>query len=74
MTPLLSNTTRRLVWEPGRAEVALGGDLGYTIGDYRVEATASPDSVLSRGKYLTVWRRQPDGSWKVEADIGSPAP
>ena len=45
------------------------GTLGYTWGRYRVEAG---DSITGRGRYLTVWRRQPDGSWKVDADIGSP--
>ena len=73
MIPFFADTTRRLQWEPTSAEVSAGGDLGYTIGEYRV--TVSPgDSVVETGRYLTVWRRQADGSWKVEADIGSPAP
>lgn len=28
----------------------------------------------AHGRYLTVWRKQADGSWKVTADIGSNAP
>jgi len=23
------------------------------------------------GKYMTVWKKQPDGSWKVVADMGN---
>jgi ketosteroid isomerase-like protein len=23
------------------------------------------------GNYVTIWRRQPDGSWKVAVDIGN---
>ena len=25
--------------------------------------------VADRGKYVTIWRKQPDGKWKVVADI-----
>jgi ketosteroid isomerase-like protein len=24
------------------------------------------------GRYVTLWRRQPDGGWKIWADIGVP--
>jgi ketosteroid isomerase-like protein len=31
---------------------------------------------MRTGRYLTVWKKQPDGSWKVVRDIGvqDPAP
>ena len=53
-----------LTWRPSRAEVSPSADLGYTIGSY--ELTVS--GVTSAGKYLTAWRRAPDGRWTVVAD------
>lgn len=74
MTPFLSDTTVRFRWSPERAIVDPDGDLGATIGSYRITSADSVGAVLERGMYLSVWRRGPDGSWKVVADIGTPAP
>ncbi len=62
-----------LRWEPDRADIAASGDLGWTTGTYAYEA-AGPDgaTVRSRGRYVSIWRLQPDGSWKVVMDLGSP--
>lgn len=59
-----------LAWTPVFAEVALSGDLGCTAG----EATIAARRYFS--KYLTVWKRQANGSWKFVADGGNvrPAP
>jgi ketosteroid isomerase-like protein len=57
------------VWEPVLADVSRAGDLGYTTGPWvasRRDTRADP----SFGQYLTIWRRQNDGSWKVEIDAG----
>ena len=29
---------------------------------------------VSRGKYITVWRKGKDGAWKVVADLGNAVP
>jgi ketosteroid isomerase-like protein len=72
MTPAFADSTRKLRWEPVSAEVSADGSLGYTIGNWRqVRLEKGTETELSRGRYLTVWRRQADGSWKVEADIGN---
>lgn len=66
-----------LSWEPVTGLVAKSGDLGYTWGRYEMRmADASGDTVSHFGKYLNVWRRQKDGSWRVLVDMGnsSPAP
>lgn len=57
-------------WEPNIAEVASSGDMGYTIGAYKLsvnDSTGMP--MVDTGKYLTVWKKQADGSWKVAADM-----
>jgi len=73
MAPALSNPTSSLTWEPVRARVSSSGDLGYTIGRWESRAMG-PDQqeVVATGSYVSIWRKQSDGSWKVELDIGNP--
>lgn len=73
MAGFLADTTVSFTWEPVRADAAASGDLGYTIGTYEIRARTEGE-LLDHGMYLTVWERQTDGTWKVAADIGSPAP
>ena len=47
------------------------GALGWTAGVY--ESTGSGGDLRS-GRYVTIWRREPDGQWKVVFDIGVPNP
>jgi uncharacterized protein (TIGR02246 family) len=64
-----------LSWEPTRAEVLVGGDVGVTIGSW-IRRAKSPDgrTTETRGQYATTWQKQKDGAWKVVYDIGSTAP
>ena len=57
-----------LEWKPVFAEVAQSGDLGCTAG----EAAIMVRHHFS--KYLTVWKRQRDGTWKFVADGGNARP
>ncbi len=61
----------RLLWEPGEAFVSESGDLGYTIGRWRTVTAGDPDSIVGSGNYLSVWRKDESGDWKVAADIGN---
>ncbi len=64
-----------LTWKPQEAFLAASGDLGYTFGTWEATgADAEGKPAVHTGKYLTVWRRQPDGAWKVAADIGNADP
>ncbi|HEX9704269.1 MAG TPA: nuclear transport factor 2 family protein [Gemmatimonadales bacterium] len=73
MTPAFADTSFTLSWEPTEAHVAASGDLGYTIGRYESRRRAATGGVTTAtGSYLTVWKKQPDGTWKVAADIGNP--
>ena len=73
MLPLFADSLFSITWDPNFSEVADSGDLGYTIGTYQMTASADEGVRTFKGSYLTVWRRDADGSWKVEADIGNPA-
>jgi ketosteroid isomerase-like protein len=60
----------KLTWHADRADVARSGDLSYTSGTYEASfKEASGKAVSDRGKYLTVWKKQADGSWKVLFDM-----
>lgn len=57
-----------LSWRANSARVARSGDLGYTIGDYTLKSV-SGGAVVDNGKYLTVWKKEADGAWKVLLDM-----
>lgn len=62
-----------LRWTPARADIAAGGDLGWTTGSYVFRGTGPDgDPIESRGRYVSIWRQQEDGSWKVVMDLGNP--
>lgn len=55
-----------------RLEVAGGGDLGFTQGTYEATMTgADGRPVVEGGKWVTVWRRDADGQWRVATDIAN---
>lgn len=60
----------KLLWRATEAAAAKSGDLGYSRGTYELTFNdASGKPVSDHGKYITVWKKQPDGSWKVLRDI-----
>ncbi|MFN8547101.1 MAG: DUF4440 domain-containing protein [Candidatus Eisenbacteria bacterium] len=63
-----------LRWWAETADIARSGELGYTLGPWHYRTEATGDSIVAAGVYLTVWRRQADGSWKAAADGGITTP
>jgi len=62
-----------LRWEPDYADISASGDLGWTTGTYRSESPGPDGEVRTgQGRYVTIWRKQADGSWKVAMDLGNP--
>jgi len=59
-----------LRWAPSTADAAASGDLGYTVGSATVRGQAG----TFHSKYITVWKRQRDGSWRFVADGGNAMP
>ena len=57
-------------WKATKVEVAKSGDIGFVSGTYEYsmnDAVGKP--INDKGKYLVVWEKQADGSWKCRADI-----
>jgi uncharacterized protein (TIGR02246 family) len=54
-------------------DIAASGDLAYTRGTFRVGYTdpATKKARTQTGNYLTVFRKQADGSWKAVADYAT---
>jgi ketosteroid isomerase-like protein len=62
----------QLTWDPESAVILESGNMGYTSGHYMVVAEGADRMPhKSGGQYLTVWKKQKDGSWKVLWDGGA---
>jgi ketosteroid isomerase-like protein len=59
-----------LSWRPIFADISRAGDLGYTTGPWEYRRKATDEKAVAFGNYNTVWKKQPDGSWKFLIDIG----
>jgi ketosteroid isomerase-like protein len=66
----------RLEWAPTRGWASVDGTMAVTWGRsvYTGPKPATGDPVVSHGSYLTVWTKQPDGSWKFSHDMGTTDP
>jgi ketosteroid isomerase-like protein len=65
-----------LAWTPTISGSTFGGDLAWSTGNARY-TFLNPDGTFlidSHSKYLTIWARQPDGSWKFLLDGGNAEP
>jgi ketosteroid isomerase-like protein len=62
-----------LHWAPLFADVAASGDLGYTVGSFELSrpGTQGGPPVVVTGRYVTIWKRQADGTWKFVLDGGN---
>jgi len=59
-----------LSWGPAWAAVPAAGDLGFSSGPWEFRVAGDDAPAPSTGWFFTAWRKQPDGTWKVEADLG----
>jgi quercetin dioxygenase-like cupin family protein len=54
-------------------EVNSSEDLAYEVGSYSVtlamQTQSGSQTINDTGKYVTIWKRQADGSWKLAVDI-----
>ncbi len=61
-----------LTWRPEVVEVRPDG-LGLSRGPYTLTVTAADGSeTSSSGQFMSIWRRQEDGGWKILFDSGCP--
>jgi len=75
---MLTSPGAAITWKATKVEVAKAGDLAYVSGTYEQLMTdASGNQAKDRGKYVEIFKKQTDGTWKVIVDIWNsdlPAP
>jgi len=59
-----------LDWRPVHVEVAASGDLGLSTGPWKLTSTAKPGSPPAYGQFVSIWKREDGGPWKVAVDLG----
>ena len=70
MTPVMADPNFSLTFQSTRSVASKGGDMVYSQGTYVMTMTdpKTKKPITDKGKYLTVYMKQPDGSWKAIAD------
>lgn len=69
---IFAGDNSKLTWEPVEAHIAASGDLGYTWGRWQSVSEEKGVEKTTHGKYVTIWQKQEDGSWRFVLDTGSP--
>jgi ketosteroid isomerase-like protein len=65
----------QLTWTPIDALMGPSGDVGYTWSHYEGQSKDSNGNPVSvTGRFITIWRKLPDGNWKVALDAGANEP
>lgn len=65
----------QLTWTPTAAMMSPSGDMGFTWGHFEgksVDVNGFP--VVTKGRYMTIWRREKNGDWKIVLDAGANEP
>lgn len=65
-----ADTGLDLVWEPTFAVIARSGDFGCDTGPARWRAKKTDEKFSGYGHFISVWKKQKDGAWKVALDCG----
>jgi len=63
-----------LDWEPVYGDIAESADLGWLTGPFIVMDKTEQKRPARWGFYSSVWKKQPDGTWRVAADLGISTP
>jgi ketosteroid isomerase-like protein len=65
----------QLTWTPQGAQMGPSNDMGFTWGHYEGRSKdKNGQPVVISGRYMTVWKKMADGSWKVAMDASANEP
>ena len=69
ITDMLGMPGFSVKWQPLKVEVARSGDIGYSHGAYELTMNdPKGNPLMDHGKYVEIWKKQSDGSWKCAVD------
>jgi uncharacterized protein (TIGR02246 family) len=70
VAPYFADPNLSATFQSTRMVASKGGDMVYSQGIYTLTTTdpRTGEPVTDKGKYLTIYMKQDDGSWKVVAD------
>jgi ketosteroid isomerase-like protein len=71
---LLAENPMPTTWEPLGGGVARSGDLGYSYGFVKRHEEGPESPWINTSNYLRVWRREPNGPWRLAFEVFSPRP
>jgi len=73
LTGMFADPAMKLDFASDKVDVADSGDLAVTSGAYTLAVTdpVAKKPVADKGGYVTVFRKQKDGAWKVTLDIAT---
>jgi uncharacterized protein (TIGR02246 family) len=73
---MVSDPNFSLKFSSTRVDVAKSGELAYSYGTYTLTISdpKTKKPMTDRGKYITVFKKQADGSWKAAADVANSDP
>jgi ketosteroid isomerase-like protein len=72
--PIRPFSEEELTWEPKAGDLAASGDLGWLTGPSTFIDHTAAHPKPSYGNYLSIWKKQPDGRWRVYIDLGTTVP
>lgn len=72
MTPFFNLNKLVFTWEPTAVEVSDDGTLGCSYGQYyRTYEGPEGAEVEEKGMYMSIWKPDDKGNWRVAADVGN---
>jgi ketosteroid isomerase-like protein len=63
-----------LKWKPEFVWVSRSADLGYSTGPAEWRKNKEDEKPFGYGQFVSIWKKQKDGSWKVAVDFGNEVP
>ncbi len=59
-----------LKWEPVFSDLAQSADFGYNTGPWEYRINKTDEKAVAFGEFVSFWKKQADGKWKLLIDIG----
>jgi uncharacterized protein (TIGR02246 family) len=70
--PIINGPAMQFTFSDVKVDVARSGDIAVDSGSFESTGKdAKGKPVTQKGRFVLVWKKQPDGSWKIAADTSA---